>query len=150
ANAAEVGLKGVANVELQLDPNRLVESRAKREFVTHDAAGKIIGTSREMPKVVDDEPEPLRHLRSYSRYLTPRSGVFSLDTWALLSLYLRNTIVNLLITLPILLGIILGIRAGIEWFIWDRLPTSLDIEEWGLLFLAPLLFSYMLLGWFLS
>lgn len=47
------------------------------------------------------EPEPLRNLRRYTNYLTPNPGPLSLDTWAGILLWLRNTLVNWLVFLPV-------------------------------------------------
>jgi hypothetical protein len=51
---------------------------------------------------IDPEPAPVRHLRDYSNYLSPRLGVTSGDTWTMVSLYLRNLLLNLLVLVPIL------------------------------------------------
>ena len=52
------------------------------------------------------EPEEIRFLRQYSNYLTPKTGLFSADTWALLATYFRNTALNMAI-LVALLGAVL-------------------------------------------
>jgi len=44
-----------------------------------------------------DEPEQIRFLRSYSNYLTPKTGLLSTDTLAGIATYLRNFILNLVI-----------------------------------------------------
>ncbi len=51
-------------------------------------------------------PEPVQFLRRYSNYLTPRTGLLSTDTWTMISIWLRNTILNQLI-LFFLLGALL-------------------------------------------
>ncbi|HJU06631.1 MAG TPA: patatin-like phospholipase family protein [Nitrospiraceae bacterium] len=48
------------------------------------------------------EPEPIRHLREYSNYLTPQLGLFSADTWTLIATYLRNLLVNWFVWIPLL------------------------------------------------
>jgi hypothetical protein len=48
------------------------------------------------------EPAPIRHLRSYSRYLSPRPGFLSADTWTLVATYLRNLLLNWLVLLPLI------------------------------------------------
>jgi hypothetical protein len=53
-----------------------------------------------------EEPDEIRFLRQYSNYLTPRTGLFSADTWAMLATYLRNTVLNLAI-IASLLGAVL-------------------------------------------
>ena len=50
----------------------------------------------------DNEPEPIRHLRAYSRYLSPRAGLFSVDTWTLAAAYLRNLLLTWVVLLPAL------------------------------------------------
>src|SRR5262245_29524838 len=68
----------LSNVEMQLSPERAEEAGATRyaaspgEFVRSD-------------QVLDDEPEPVRHLRAYSRYLAPRFGLLTPDAWTLRS-----------------------------------------------------------------
>jgi hypothetical protein len=79
------GEAAILNVEKQLNPNRIAQSEAFRQS----------GTDRfEKGKVLESEPEPVRHLRAYSRYLSPRVGFLSLDTWSLVALYLRNLLAN--------------------------------------------------------
>jgi hypothetical protein len=43
------------------------------------------------------EPRQVRYLRQYSNYLTPKTGLFSADTWAFLATWMRNAGLNLLI-----------------------------------------------------
>ena len=40
------------------------------------------------------EPPPIRFLRDYSNYLTPRLGAFGADTWTVVAIYLRNLFLN--------------------------------------------------------
>jgi hypothetical protein len=51
---------------------------------------------------LNPEPEPLRHLRAYSNYLSPRLGLLSGDSWTMASLYIRNLLLNLLVLVPLL------------------------------------------------
>lgn len=53
------------------------------------------------------EPDPIRFLRSYSSYLSPRLGLFSADTWTLVSIYLRNLTLNWLTLIPALVSLLL-------------------------------------------
>ncbi|MFL6658332.1 MAG: peptidoglycan-binding protein [Massilia sp.] len=55
---------------------------------------------------VAQEPDEIRFLRQYSNYLTPKTGMFSADTWAILATYIRNTLLNLAI-LVALMGAVL-------------------------------------------
>ena len=49
------------------------------------------------------EPKEIYHLRAYSNYLAPRSGLFSADTWVLIATYARNLFLNWLVFIPILI-----------------------------------------------
>jgi hypothetical protein len=55
----------------------------------------------------EPEPEPIRHLREYTNYLSPRVGLFSADTWALAATIMRNMILNWLVLLPLFAAVIL-------------------------------------------
>jgi hypothetical protein len=50
----------------------------------------------------DEEPPPIRHLRQYSSYLTPKIGLMSGDFWAALAIILRNLILNWLVLVPLI------------------------------------------------
>lgn len=92
--------RSLTNVEKQLDPSRVSQDSATRTVQVRpsDDAEYTVFPFRQ---TVDEEPEPIYHLRSYSRYLTPRAGLFSLDTWTLAAIYFRNLFVNLLILVPL-------------------------------------------------
>jgi hypothetical protein len=79
------------------------------------------------------EPEPIRHLRNYSNYLTPKLGFLSADTWTLVAIVLRNLVLNWLVLIPIILAalmlprIVVAIvrmdaetvaRVGFNWTFW--------------------------------
>lgn len=55
---------------------------------------------------IDPEPKPVRHLREYSNYLSPRLGLLSGDTWTMVALYMRNVLLNLLVLVPILAAVL--------------------------------------------
>jgi Patatin-like phospholipase len=48
----------------------------------------------------DPEPQPIRHLREYTNYLSPRLG-FTLDTLTLVCIVVRNMALNWLIIVPV-------------------------------------------------
>ena len=50
----------------------------------------------------DAEPAPIRHIRQYSNYLTPRLGLMSSDTWAAVAICGRNLLLNWMILFPAL------------------------------------------------
>ncbi len=66
------------------------------------------------------EPEPIRHLRRFSNYLTPRLGVFSADTWTLIGTYLRNLLLNWVAFVPLLIALLAVPRLGVAAL---RLPA---------------------------
>ena len=53
----------------------------------------LSGNRRRRPNwFADDWAESIGYLRRYSNYLSPRVGFFSADTWSMLTIWLRNTI----------------------------------------------------------
>jgi hypothetical protein len=67
-----------------------------------------IGGAPERQNALAPEPEPVRHLRAFSRYLAPRMGLLSADSWTLVGTYMRNLTLNWLVLLPLLaLGLFL-------------------------------------------
>jgi uncharacterized membrane protein YidH (DUF202 family) len=113
----------IANVYQQLRPDRDDQSLADRLPLPKGPNG-----------VVDAEPEPIHHLRSYSRYLAPRSGFFSSDAWSLFVIYARNLLLNLLILLPATVVVVTLVRLLLLFF---RAPNAsfaktLNLSELGL------------------
>jgi hypothetical protein len=53
------------------------------------------------------EDRAISFLREFSNYLTPKLGMFSGDTWALIAIYLRNALLNQLVLLLALAGVLL-------------------------------------------
>jgi hypothetical protein len=56
---------------------------------------------------IQPEPDPIRHLRKYSNYLTPKLGALSADSWTGVATYLRNLVLVWLVLLPLLVGALL-------------------------------------------
>jgi hypothetical protein len=52
------------------------------------------------------EPEPLRHLREYSNFITPRFSLLSADVWTFIAIYLRNLLLNWLVLIPLMLAVL--------------------------------------------
>ncbi len=113
----------VRNVERQLDPNRITQARAHRKMLNPLKPPLAKGL------VVDEEPEPIYHLRAFSRFLTPRAGIATADTWTVLSIILRNFLVNLLLLLPATMVVVLLARLVVGFYGWggDRFAT-----HWGI------------------
>jgi hypothetical protein len=73
---------------------------------------------------------PLPFVRRYSKYLTPRSGLFSADTFSVVALFARNLFLNWLLIIPFLVAFVLfgKIVAAVSW--------SLPSYEWIVVVLA--------------
>jgi hypothetical protein len=59
---------------------------------------------------IREEPGPIRFLRDYSNYLTPKTGVFSADTWTVVVIYLRNLLLNALVLVLAGSAVLLTVR----------------------------------------
>ncbi|QEH38596.1 hypothetical protein OJF2_72000 [Aquisphaera giovannonii] len=130
----------VKNVERQLDFSRIGQARADREYFDPD---------RDPRPVVDEEPQPLRHLRSFSSYLFPNPGLLSADLWSVLMIWVRNVSINLLLLFPLaMLAVLLG-RLGVFFFeflnadrfltadpVADGSPEIARARAWAIAFLA--------------
>ncbi len=92
------------NVERQLSPGRVAQARAEREYL-------------KTGEVVDEEPQPLRHLRSYSSYMFPRPGLLSVDTWTVILIWARNVSINLLMLLPLAMLLVVAGRLAVYAFV---------------------------------
>src|SRR6185295_6394836 len=86
------------------------------------------------------EPSPLRHLREYSNYLTPRLGLFSPDTWTAAALIIRNLLLNWLVLVPALtafvglpqVAFIVASGSGVSQFWgWLALRAALIMAVWA-------------------
>ena len=67
----------------------------------------LVGVSRELKnsrpaRRVDPDPEPVRNLREYSNFITPKAGLLTADTWSFAGIYLRNLLLNWLVFIPLL------------------------------------------------
>lgn len=54
------------------------------------------------PGCLPRSPEPIKWLMRYASYLTPARGLLSTDTWTMVAIWLRNTILN---QIPIVMGL---------------------------------------------
>ena len=112
----------VANVERQLAPSRVTESRAWRRYL-HEPS-----TQERKPPVVDEEPEPLHHLREYSSHLVPQFGLFTADTWSIVMIWIRNVSINLMMLFPAAMLLVLLARAIV--YVYGAVTHTL-LEEGG-------------------
>ncbi|MBV8318700.1 MAG: patatin-like phospholipase family protein [Planctomycetaceae bacterium] len=111
------------NVEYQLDPSRIGQKSATRGPRLTEAGDGLVGL---IEQVVDEEPEPVCHLRRYSSYLNPRPGMLSADTWTVVAIYFRNVLINLLVLLPVVLTLVLVVRL----LFWSYGWVSLNGHPW--------------------
>jgi hypothetical protein len=50
---------------------------------------------------------PIRHLREYSNHITPSTGFLSADTWTMVTVWLRNTVLNQTVLILFLASVLL-------------------------------------------
>lgn len=66
-----------------------------------------------------DWRESIAHLRKYSNYLSPQLGFFSADTWSMLTIWIRNTIlVQLTVVLSLVLVMLLARSLDVPFQQW--------------------------------
>lgn len=87
----------------------------------------------------DREPTPIRFLRMFSNYLTPKLGVFSGDTWAMAAIYLRNTALNLVIVLSLVAASLLVPQVILRWAEAGRGERGLGLALTGVAMILLLL-----------
>lgn len=113
--------QSLVNVEKQLDPSRVQQATAQRVVKWKEDKKDNQRSNPHYPLrggAIDDEPEPVQHLRAYSRYLAPR--LFSADAWTLGAIYLRNLVVNLASLAPWLFVVLMVSRLVLWAFTLDR------------------------------
>jgi hypothetical protein len=84
---------------------------------------------------LDPEPEPIRQLREFSNYLTPRTGLMSVDFWTLIATFIRNMFLNWLVLISWLAAAIMiprfylaSINVEPNWSTWKGpVPHYWDI-----------------------
>jgi hypothetical protein len=63
-----------------------------------DGVRGVVDELRRRPdSTLEPEPQPIRHLREFSNYLAPRTGLTSVDFWTLISTFVRNMFLNWLV-----------------------------------------------------
>ncbi len=92
---------------------------------------------------VPDEPDQIKCLRQYSNYLTPKTGMFSADTWSVIATYLRNTMLNLSI-LVALMAAFLVLPRGLTWLV------HVHRQQHGMMFLLIGLVVFLWVVYFIA
>lgn len=59
-----------------------------------------------------EEAAPIHWLRRYGKYLAPKSALFSADTWTIVAIWMRNTMLNLVVLTMFLMAVM-----SIPWVI---------------------------------
>ena len=72
----------------------------------------LAGVTAELANVsprskIDPDPSPIRYLRKYSNFITPKVGLLTADTWTFIGIYLRNLFLNWLVFIPLLLAVLM-------------------------------------------
>jgi hypothetical protein len=95
------------------------------------------------PTEADPEPSPLRHLRDYTSYLAPRSGLLSADSWTLAAIFLRNLLLNWGILVPAFAALLL--LPVFNTYLFSSVTSHFDASSllWTAGGLALLAFSYI-------
>jgi Patatin-like phospholipase len=97
------------NVQMQLNSSRARQAEADRRWVSpkeNRDGREATDPAPPLKLTVEEEPEPVYHLRAHSNYLAPKLGLLSIDTWTMVSIYLRNLFLNQFILLPMMLAAI--------------------------------------------
>ena len=133
------------NVEMQLAVSRATQAKAQRRFLNPT------GNNNPAPEplAVDEEPEPVHHLREYSSYMAPRMGLFTMDTWAILMTWSRNVATNMMMLFPAAMLLVLAARAIVYAYtnVTLALINSGDPAHWWRnVALAALVVGLFLLG----
>jgi hypothetical protein len=90
------------------------------------ATNKWLDNRKEINKEIKEAwDDSIKHLRRYSNYLSPQMGLFSADTWTLLTVWLRNTLLVQLTLFFFIASILLLPR--IFFYIFQNWPSFYPI-----------------------
>lgn len=92
----------------------------EKELRRTQALPQTTGTTPKSP-----EPDPIRHLRGYSNYLSPVWGM-SLDSMTLVATYIRNLLINWLVLLPLFAAIMLAPKLNLA-----VIESALNVKTLG-------------------
>jgi hypothetical protein len=89
------------------------------------------------------ESQTINFLRDYSNYLTPRLGILGADTWAAITTYLRNVLLNMAILISFLGAVLLVPRFLEKGFLEVAKLESFDkLANWSV-FQPPVLLAVL-------
>ncbi len=72
---------------------------------------------------------PIHFLRAFANYLSPKLGLLSADTWALVATFLRNMLLNWLVLIPLVLAGLMITRVFMA-AVLSRTPAGWDTACW--------------------
>ena len=81
------------------------KEHARKERQPYVCQADIDAVSAELAS--DVAPLQLGHLRDFTNFLAPEAGLASRDTWAALTLYVRNILINWAVFMPVLFALAL-------------------------------------------
>ncbi|HEX5602545.1 MAG TPA: patatin-like phospholipase family protein, partial [Pyrinomonadaceae bacterium] len=76
---------------------------------------------------VDPDSDPIRFLRRYSSFITPKVGLLSADTWTFVTIYLRNLLLNWMVFIPLLLSVLTLPRFIVSITTTESNPTAWEV-----------------------
>jgi len=104
-----------------------------------DGSAAVIHDLASVPDVAfEPERNPVKHLRAYSNYLSPKLGFFSIDTWTLAATVLRNMFLNWLVLIPTFAAFLL-IPVFCWRIVWVRPSEVEPLALWFLVIVGMLL-----------
>src|SRR5205809_8097466 len=69
--------------------------------------GVVAELKRRPESTLNPEPRPIRHLREFSNYLAPKTGLTSVDFWTLITTFIRNMFLNWLVLISWLAAVMM-------------------------------------------
>ena len=116
-----------------------------------EALGEVESRLRSLPESpLEPEPEPVRYLRRYSRYMSPKVGLLSADTWTLVAIFIRNLSLNWLVLLPLLAAVlviprisVILVRLGTRPWFQAHEETVLQAVFWAAVLMGSFAIAYI-------
>jgi hypothetical protein len=98
----------------------------------------IAGVAEELKRppnsTLNPEPRPIRHLREFSNYLAPRTGLTSVDFWTLITTFVRNMFLNWLVLISCLAAAMMIPRLYLAAIMmsptWPALDPGMDLAQY--------------------
>ena len=100
-------------------------------FIRNHCAGDLARASDQLspldtPVPAQPQDDPIAFLRKYSNYLAPRPSLFGADTWVIVTIWLRNVLLNQLILIPALGAVVL---AAFLFYFLQQWPIATYIPD---------------------